>query len=76
MEGSQLGLRAQLGQPRVQRTRLRRARTEARKSRATFAYQVLGQPRRAADATVRRLSMACLLLVEAKFFSDREVTDF
>jgi len=40
-------------QPRVQRTRLRRAPTEAVSSQKTFARQVAGQTRRAADAHVR-----------------------
>ena len=39
-------------QPRVQRTRLRRAPTEAVSSQKTFAGQVAGQTRRAADAIV------------------------
>ncbi len=46
------GLVVQCAQPRVQRTRLRRAPTEAVSSQKTFARQVAGQTRRAADALV------------------------
>jgi len=42
-----------LAQPGVQRTRLRRSRTVAAKSKGFFACRVSGRLRRAADAIVR-----------------------
>ncbi len=45
----------------MQRTRLRRAPTEAVSSQKTFARRVAGQTRRAADAIVRREEWGTIL---------------